>query len=367
VSLAPQLRIELRSLFTPGPRMVDEAECVLSVMLAILLAHAIGAHNISWAAFTGFVLMRGRVAETLLRGVLRLIGTATGAILALATVPWSASNLPLASILAAMVGAISLYGMLTTRRAYAWLLFGITFEMILLDTIEHPLINIADFVRTRLLEVSAGTVACVTVSALAALTVRRRWPAPLGAQAANVGWHPHAARHATQGGIALALLPSLHALFGLPQLAQAGVTIMAVMIVPVAGLGSSGLSPVSQRLFQRILGCLAGSLLAALVLFAARGEAWILAAGTCVGVIIGRHIENGGGRIAYVGVQFTLAILVTLVPDSYADAAIHPALMRLAAIFVGMALLEPVLLAWHYLLPARTLTTGVASRDTGGE
>ena len=47
------------------------------------------------------------------------------------------------------------------------------------------------------------------------------------------------------------------------------------------------------------------------------------------------------------GTQFTLAVLVTLVPDSYAGAAIAPALARLTGILVGMALLEPVLLAWH--------------------
>jgi hypothetical protein len=44
--------------------------------------------------------------------------------------------------------------------------------------------------------------------------------------------------------------------------------------------------------------------------------------------MIGRHTKNGGHAHIYVGMQFTLAILVTLVPDSYA-AAVVPALDRL--------------------------------------
>jgi uncharacterized membrane protein YccC len=347
----PSLRQTLKGFVTPGPRMVDEAECVASILLAILLAHAIGAHSVAWAAFTGFVLMRGHVSETLLRGAMRIVGTAVGAGLALLLVPDVAGRLPVAVLAAAIVGAISLYGTLTAKRAYAWLLFGLTFEIILLDKIEHPAVDALAFAQRRLLEVGAGTVACVTVSLLSTLTVRRRWPGLMPAPAKRIGWHPAAARHAAQAGATLGLLPILHALFGIPELEQAGVTIMAVMIVPVADLSTSGLVPVSRRLFHRAVGCLGGTALAAAILLVAQGSAPLLIAGTCLGVVIGRHIENGGTRITYLGLQFTLAILVALVPDSYADAAIHPALERIASILIGMALLEPVLLLWHWLAP----------------
>ena len=45
-----------------------------------------------------------------------------------------------------------------------------------------------------------------------------------------------------------------------------------------------------------------------------------------------------------------------------------PALGRLASIFVGMALLEPVLLAWHFLAPRRSVEEGVVEpvRDSLG-
>ncbi len=62
----------------PMPRMADEWACVASVMLAIVLAHAIGADMVSWAAFTAFVLLKSDVSETLLRGVLRIVGPIQG-------------------------------------------------------------------------------------------------------------------------------------------------------------------------------------------------------------------------------------------------------------------------------------------------
>ena len=330
--------------------MLDEFECVTSILLAILLAHLIGAKAVSWAAFTGFVLMRGHVSQTLLRGLMRVAGTALGGALALLIVPFAAHSIPLAALSAGIVGAVGLWGMLTAKRGYAWLLFGLTFEMILLDKIENPGLDTIDFFRTRLLEVAAGTIACVAVSLLSTLTVRRRWPAVPAPPAVRIGWHAGAARHAAQAGLTLALIPILHALFPIPELQQAGVTVMAVMIVPISSLGKGGLAPVTRRLMHRAIGCFGGGLFAAVVLFAAQGAAPLLIAGTCLGIIVSRHIENGG-RHPYIGLQFALVILVTLVPDNYADAAIAPAMHRLASIIIGMALLEPVLLIWHIIVP----------------
>lgn len=335
----------------PAPRIVDDLEVVLSVLLAILFAHLIGAQNVSWAAFSGYMVMRGHVAESLLRGVLRIVGTAAGAALGLWLVPVVAASAPGAALAAGAIGGLTLYGALTGKRAYAWLFVGLTFEMILFDTLEHPDHPILAFARTRMLEVAAGTGACLLVSCLSAVTARRRWPGKRPPAARRIGWHRHAARHAAQAAVALAVLPFCWRWFAIPELAQSAVTILAVMLVPVSTLGASGLAPVSRRLLQRVAGCLAGSAMAALFLFTAHGAAPVLIAGTALGVAIGRHIENGPAALAYVGTQFTLAILVTLVPDSYADAALTPAVARLTGILIGMALLEPVLVAWRLAAP----------------
>jgi len=351
--LADRISNELRVLFTPGRRMADELECVASVLLAIVLAHLIGAKMIAWAAFTAFVLMKGSMSETFLRGVLRMIGTLLGATLAIWFVRLSPGNLWATMLVTALVGGVGLYGTLTAHRSYAWLLFGLTFVMILLDKLQQPGIDVQALAVTRVLEVGAGTVACVVVSLVSTLSLRRWWPPTPNPPAQPVGWHPDAARHAAQTGIALSLLTLLSPFVPIPELAQAGVTVMAVMIVPVAGLGSSGLAPVGRRLRHRALGCLAGGALASLVLLVAGGSVPVLVAGTCLGIVAGRHIENGGPARAYLGLQFTLAVLIVLIPDSYSNVAIEPGLKRFISVFIGMAVLVPILLAGHFLVPER--------------
>jgi uncharacterized membrane protein YccC len=348
-----RLRVEAKTFIEPGPRLVDELECVASVLLAIVFAHALDVRNVSWAAFSGYMVMRGHLSESLLRGALRIAGTTAGAALALLLVPVLLPSLAAASLSGAAIGGLSLYGALTSRRAYGWLFVGLTFEMVLLDKLAHPGLAVVDFAETRLLEVIAGTVACVVVSAASSLTARRRWPAPPAPPAPSLGWHAGAARHAAQAAVALVLLPPISTLFGIGDLAQSAITIMAVMIVPVSTLGVNGLWLVTQRVLHRAAGCLAGGAVAALILLAAHGHAPVLIAATAAGVMVGRHIENGRGPIAYAGTQFTLAILVTLVPDSYAAAAIDPGLHRLIGILIGSALMEPVLVAWHIVAPSR--------------
>jgi uncharacterized membrane protein YccC len=324
---------------------------VAAVLLAIALAHLIGARHVNWAAFSGYMVMRGHWADSLGRGLLRIGGTGLGAGLALLLVPRLGGSWGMAALAAAGVGGITLYGAIAGKRAYAWLFVGLTFEMILLDAggAEPP----APFAATRLAEVAAGTAACVAISVLSALTLRRRWPGTRAAAPRRLGWHGPAVRHAAQAAAALFLLVVLARLGGLPAPAQGAVSIMATMLIPATSLGTSGLAPVSRKLGQRVAGCLAGSALAAAAVALADGRPVGLLLATALGVGLGRHLENSGHAHAYVGTQFTLAVLVTLVPDEYAHAAIEPALARLGGILVGLALLEPVLLAWHLVAPGR--------------
>jgi uncharacterized membrane protein YccC len=341
-----QLAAEAKAFITPGPRMIDEAECILSVALAIVLGHLIGAQNISWAAFSGYMVMRGHVSESFRRGLLRILGTALGAALAIALFPVAGLHPLVLSVTLALVGGGSLYGALTHRYAYGFLFVGLTFAMVLLGY-PRSSGDVWSFASSRLLEVFAGTAACVLVSMLSTLTLRQRWPAVIRPGVAIDGWHTDCARHATQAGLAMALLPAVHELWRLPELAQAAVSIMAVMMVPVSGLGGSGLLPVSRKMALRVLGCASGAALAGAILLIAHASAAILIAGSLLGVALGRHVENGPSAVAYSGTQFTLAMLVALVPDSYIAPDPDAALGRLAGIVIGLVLLEPVLAVFH--------------------
>ena len=354
--IARHMQSELRELTRPGPRMADEIACVLSVMLAIVFAQLADARMVNWAAVSALVLLKSDTMETLLRGLLRVIGTLIGGALALLLAPLAVQSLTVAVLSAGIVGALGLYGMLTGRRAYAWFLFGLTFEIILLDKLSNPAISTLEFARTRVIEVGAGTLACVLVSLGAAVISGTDWLANRKPRPDRMRWNATAARHAAQAGIALAVLPIIFYFTHMPDLTQAAITVMAVMIVPVAGLGQSGLIPVSRRLLHRAIGCVAAGLLALGVLVLAHGNVVIILAGTVLGLFIGRHLETGGKATQYVGLQFSIALLTMLVPDSYSHIEAGAAIERLAGIGIGMAVLEPALLSWHFIarrLPGR--------------
>ena len=152
-------------------RTVDEAEAAASVLLAIAAAHWIGAASVYWAAFAGYMVMRGHAAETLVRGLLRIAGTGAGGLLALAAAPFL-GWWPAAAAALFLVGGGALYAAITGKRSYAWLFFGLTFAMVVLDKLAHPDVALARFVETRVLETVAGTLACVAVSLASTLTLR---------------------------------------------------------------------------------------------------------------------------------------------------------------------------------------------------
>lgn len=357
---------------TLAPRLVDEAECVASVLLAILVAHVIGATHVSWAAFTGYMVMRGDPLETLRRAILRIIGTAVGVLLGLAVLETAGNQPAVLMIAIALAGTISLYGAITARHAYAWLFMGLTFAMMLFDRIAMPTADPRAFAHMRMIETLAGTAACMAVSLTSSFTLRRRWPAIRAPKPVGVGWRPDALWHGGRGGVALALLLALATITDLPALVSGAITIMAVMLIPVTAVdGANGLRHVSRRLWQRLLGCAAGGLLAALVLALAgllHGEAraLVMLVGTAAGVALGRHLENGDHGRGYVGTQFTLAVLVVLVPDSWDAAHIAPGYDRLLGVLVGMAVLEPVLLASAALSRARSVVMPDHRSEAGG-
>lgn len=346
---------ELRTLPKPGPRMIDEIECACSVLLAIAISHQIGAENVGWAAFSGYMVMRSHVAESFTRGVLRITGTLIGAGGALLLAPLLLPSTLLLSFGLMVWGGVTLYFAIVGKRAYAWLFTGLTFLMVLIEAMEHANEPIQRFATTRVLEVLAGTIACVIISAISTWTIRRRLPNPdQNLRAKPVGqpakqWQATVAKHALTGAIALGLIPAVWLTFGIPELSQSSITIFAVMLVPAAALTDGILSPVSARVMQRLVGCLAGGFLGGAILMLSQHSPVVMTIGLVLGIVIGRHIENGPPSMSYAGLQFVLAFVVVLVPDNYADAQLTPGYERLLGILFGMVLLEPVVLAAHLI------------------
>ena len=330
--------------------LADQLECVLSVLLAIVLAHLCGARNVGWAAFSAYMVMRSRFSVSATRGGLRIVGTAVGAGLALCyghVLPFSPAVLCVAL---ALVGTATLYCALLSRHGYAWLFTGLTFAMVLVDGMQHTGVAMESFARSRLIEVLVGTLAAVLVSGAAALAMHRTARgAPVPAPVPSQGWwQPAALFHAAQAGIALGIIPWVWQRFDIPSLSQSSITIMAVMMAPLATL--SNLPGVRHaKSLQRFVGCAVGGLFAIAILLACHSSMWIMLAGVCIGVLAGRYVENNVTDFGYVGTQFSLAFLVVLVPDTYGMVDTTPGIERLSGILFGLLLLLPVRLIFRFL------------------
>ncbi|WP_288449241.1 FUSC family protein [uncultured Pseudomonas sp.] len=336
---------DLRQFGRDRRRLVDELETLTSVLLAILLGHLAGVQHVGWAAFSGYIVMRSDVRDSFSRGCLRVLGTCIGAAGALLVLRHLQLNPYEQAVLLGTVGSITLYLTLVGRYGYAWLLGGLTYAMVVLASLQAP-DQLEQYALSRLLEVALGTSACVLVSALSTYGVRARlWPkvpTTVASTPRTLGvWQPLALRHALQGGLALALL-SLGATAEIGvDVSQAAITILAVMVVPFDGLSSAG-KAVSRRLLHRMLGCLLGGGLAALLLLVSQESLWLTLAGVALGVLIGRHLENGPLGIGYLGMQFALAFLVVMVPDHYDHIDPVAGMARLGGILLGFLVLEPV-------------------------
>lgn len=336
---------DLRHFGCDRHRLVDELKTLTAVWMAILLGHLSGVQHVGWAAFSGYIVMKADVGESFTRGCMRVLGTCIGgigAVLALSYVPLESikQTLPLA-----MVGFVTLYMTMVGRYSYAWLLAGLTYAMIILAGLQTPT-QVERFASSRLLEVGLGTLACVVVSVVFSYSIGARWLSKARApivpeQRALRFWQPLALRHALQGAFALAIL-SLCAGWNFDlDISQAAITILAVMVVPLDGLSEAS-KAVSKRLMHRMAGCLLGGGFAAVLLLFSQGSQVMTLILVAVGVLIGRHIENSSLDMKYLGMQFSLAFLVVMVPDQYDYIDPIVGLKRLGGILLGFFVLELV-------------------------
>lgn len=331
-------------------RLLDEAETLLSVLLAIAMAHYLRVENVGWAAFSGYMVMRSSLHDSVYRGGLRIIGTAAGAMAAavLATQVGLAGHW-LGPVIG-LVGACTLFCAIRYTHGYAWLFTGLTFAMVALASLGTDNTDtVLYFARTRVEEVACGTVACWFVALLSGQTVRRALPrGTVPTQPATPGdpvkVDARMVMHVVEAGVALALIPLLGRWLGVDGLSQAAITVMAVMMVPPAALAAGG-KAVTLRNIHRLVGCAAGAACAGIALWL-MGSNWLaMTVMMSIGVMLGRHIENSNRSFAYAGTQFSLVYLVVMVPDAYLNVSPEPGIVRLEGIVAGFVLIGLVRLA----------------------
>jgi uncharacterized membrane protein YccC len=345
---------ELKSLELRGPRAREAARSVLSVLVAIATATILNLDDLSWAAFSGYMVMRGSFAETLPRGLMRIAGTAGGALAGLLLAPSVADDPLLLMVFLFFVSWVGTFQTLTAKYSYAWLFFGLTAGMVITEALASP-DSVVHFAATRVAEITAGTCACLVVASLLPETPGRTQQDAHGMlrrrslrDALNEEWlreHWPLFEHCTRAALAVALLPLVWRCFGIEDFSQTAITSYVIMIVPSAATGERRYATIYERIAHRTLGCLLGSAVAlvSIGLFGTGLPVTILT--LAAGVWVGRHIQTGR-EINYLGTQFTLGLLVTLVQGPAPITDITPGLERLLGIAIGSAMLCLTTLAW---------------------
>ncbi|MEJ8845028.1 FUSC family protein [Variovorax rhizosphaerae] len=357
--LALGLRDELRAFSWRSPRALHAARPVLSVLIAVTAAHALDLHDAWWAAITAFMVMQADFGASLYRGTLRIAGTLFGAALGFVLGPLGASHPLLFVVLMTMAAWGGLYAALRWPHSYAWVLALVTFAMVMCEALAGPA-GLGAFALERIANILLGTLACIVVAVLTdqrvLSTVFRRSAA---VPAIDPGSHwlagrlsesPAQARgialHALHGAVVVAILSVILLVEHLGSFAQALVTTIAVLVVPLeAGAAMPDVQGrVVQRMAQRVSGCLAAGAIAWALLPLLEGHALGCLLTLCAGAWLGAYLQGGAPVVRYMATQFSVAFLMVFVQDSGWTIDSRPAFERLVGVLAGIGALGVVLL-----------------------
>jgi uncharacterized membrane protein YccC len=356
---------ELAHLAPDNQRARESWKTVLSVLLAVTMSFLrFGLDDAYWAAFAAFMVLRASTGETMLRGLLRVVGTVAGALTGYGLASLTANRAELLLLAMMSIAFISTFQFAVSRYSYAWMFFGLTAELVLTLTLAAPQ-GVFLFVTVRVAEVAIGVTACV----IASLIFELIWPVPDAALTAapgtapkrlplwrgifDEGWlseHRLPLTHAARGAVAFAVLFLFWRVTEFTRFVDSAVTSYMVLLVPGAAVRQGKDSAMTGRGAQRLVGCTLGGAfaLAALVVIKDSFPLWIVA--LAAGVWIAAWVQNGTQGVSYAGSQFALALLVTLVQSNGPPETLQPAWLRFQGVLVGAFALSLVQALWP--LPA---------------
>jgi uncharacterized membrane protein YccC len=348
------LGTELRSLEPGGPRGVTALSAALSVALAVLAALILHSDEPWWAAISAWMVTRSSLAVALSRGVMRIIGSAAGAALAVIVLGWFAyDQLPFCLCLFA-IAWVGLFGFAKSSHGYAWLIFAITGNLVMLMALDQP---------QTAFTIAVNRVADVVIGTLAALLVTFLLPAlpdiPGGSTVSSPNSVPllfwsrrHACEferwlrengplilHACRGGLTVMVLPLLMNWLVPLGASTIAVTAVAVMAIPTTAVIEPDARTLVQRSAHRLVGCALGALLGLLCLYWVGSNflVWLLL--LMGGIWLTSQIQSGNTGIGYIGTQAGLAFLLSMVQGQGPPLSPIPGIDRFAGIMAGLTVL----------------------------
>jgi uncharacterized membrane protein YccC len=349
---------ELQALTLRGPRARESLKAVLSVLLAVSVAMLLRLDDLSWAAFSGYMVMRADPDVTVGRGLMRISGTIGGAVVAMLLAPWVADEPLLLVVCLFAVFWIGLFQSLVSRYDYAWMFFGITSGLILTEALAAPA-TIVHFAITRVAEVVVGTCSCLIVASLFSPEAWAGIESPRSS--AGSDWsdelhdllredylrkHWPLIEHTTRSALAVALLPLVWRFFEIADFSQTVISSFLIMIVPAGDVDKRQHNPIYERMVHRVLGCLLGSVTAIACLSVVGDHILPVVLTLCAGVWLGYHVQTGREGVGYVGTQFVLGFLITFVQGPGPATSILPGLDRFVGVVIGSAMLWLMIFIW---------------------
>jgi uncharacterized membrane protein YccC len=352
--IAGALGTELRSLEPAGPRGTEALASALSVALAALAALLLHSDEPWWAAISAWMVTRSSLAVALSRGGMRIVGSVAGATIAVIILGLFAYDpLPFCLCLFALAFT-GLLGFAKSRHGYAWLIFAITGNLVMLIALDQPQTSFTIAVN-RTADVTIGTGAALLVTfLLPALPDAPGSPAVSSPTSLPLlFWRRrHAGQferwlrengplilHACRGALTVMVLPLL-----LNWLAPLGsstlaVTAVAVMAIPTTAILEPDGRTVVQRALHRLVGCALGALLGLLCLYWVGSNflVWLLL--LMGGIWLTSQIQSGNTGIGYVGTQAGLAFLLSMIQGEGPPLSPLPGIDRFAGIMAGLSVL----------------------------
>jgi uncharacterized membrane protein YccC len=353
-AVARALGTELRSLEPGGPRGTEALAAALSVALAALAALVLHSDEPWWAAISAWMVTRSSLAVALSRGVMRILGSAAGATIAVIILGLFAYDpLPFCLCLFA-IAWVGLFGFAKSRNGYAWLIAAITGNLVMLIALDQPQIAFTLAVN-RIADVMIGTMAALLVTFL--LPALPDVPGSSTAIAPStlplLFWSRRHAReferwlrengplilHACRGGLTVMVLPLLMNWLVPLGASTIAVTAVAVMAIPTTAVIEPDGRTLIQRSAHRLVGCALGALLGLLCLYWVGSNflVWLLL--LMGGIWLTSQIQSGNTGIGYVGTQAGLAFLLSMIQGEGPPLSPIPGIDRFAGIMAGLSVL----------------------------
>ena len=345
---------ELREIRFSGPRARNALVAAVASTLAVVLALALRLDSPWWAAISGFVVCQSTRAGSLRKGVLRIGGTIAGAAIAFLAMRWIGYNHLGAYVFLLGFTTLGLLGFQVSENSYAWLLSAVTASIVVLSSLEDPrqTFHVAVY---RAAEVVIGTLTAFLVTQALSpqeeappVSAAPGWSDPFGAQ-----WP--ALLHALRGGVTVMLIPFIWYSFDFPPIgAQLGVSSVFVTGISALGLSAKTLrEKLVERAEHRFFGCFVGGAAALLCLWWPLTEflPWLLILGAAVW--LAAYVQASPRGVGYVGMQFGLVFIMTLVQGFGPPTSIWVGVDRLAGILGAVTLLLLVsVMLWEAESPA---------------